>query len=116
MCSIFLFKLTTRKCKWESYGGKAEFLDRIRAKQVMEQKIGCGSQLVDNFVKLHKQKMCKLARERALLHPMGVRLKKWQMAMQKKAEEERAMKEAMEEAKVQMQVLTDLVGSLCASE
>jgi hypothetical protein len=107
-----LFEQSTRKYKWESYGGKAESLDTIRAKQVMGQKIGCGSQLVDSFVKLHKEKMCKLARERGLLHPMGVRLKKWQMAMQKKAKEERAM----EEARVQMHVLNDHIVALCASE
>ena len=52
--SNFSFEQSTRKCKWEPYDGQAKFLDTIKAKQVMGQKMGCGSQLVDLFVKQRK--------------------------------------------------------------
>jgi hypothetical protein len=64
----FLFEQSTRKCKWESYDGRDEFWDPINAKQVMGHKIGCGSQLVDIFVKQHIHEMSKKARERGQLH------------------------------------------------
>ena len=63
----------------------------------MGQKLGCGSQLVDVFVKQHIQEMRKKARERGLLHPVHPgtneryeREHKRRLATKKKAEEERA--------------------------
>lgn len=78
----------------------------------MERKIGCGTQLVDIFVKQHIQEMHKFARENGFLNPMGVREKKRRLDAQRKIVEERAR----EAAGVQMQVMKDLAGALCVSE
>ena len=77
-------------------------MDTIKAKQVMGQKKGCGSQLVDLFVKQHIKKMRELARQRGFHNPIDVRWDKSRLATQRKAEVERARKEATEEARVQM--------------
>jgi hypothetical protein len=60
--------------------------------------------------------MREFARQRGFHNPIGVRLDKWGLEKRRKAEEERARKEAREEARLQMQVLNDHVVALCASE
>jgi hypothetical protein len=65
----------------------------------MGQKLGCGSQLIDIFVKQHLQEMHKKVRERGLLHPVHPGTNEWYeqehkrwLAAENKAEEERARK------------------------
>jgi hypothetical protein len=60
--------------------------------------------------------MREFARQRGFRNPIGARLDKWGLKRWRKAEEERARKEAREEARVQMQVLNDHVVSLCVSK
>jgi hypothetical protein len=60
--------------------------------------------------------MREFARQRGFRNPVSVRWDKSRLERQRKAEEERARKETREEARVQMQVLNDHVGALCASE
>ena len=85
-------------------------------KQAIARKFGYGPQFVDLFVNDHIKKMREFARQHGFRRPIGVRLDKWGLERRRKAEEERARKEAREEARVQMQVLNDHVGALCASE
>ena len=49
-------------------------------------------------------------------NPIGVRLDKWGLERRRALEEERARKAAMEEVRVQIQVLNDHIAALCASE
>jgi len=49
-------------------------------------------------------------------NPIGVRLDKLELEGRRKAEEERARKEAREEARVQLPVLNNHVVALCANE
>jgi hypothetical protein len=60
--------------------------------------------------------MREFARQRGFRNTIGVRLDKWGLKRRRKTKEERARKEAREEARVQMQVLNDHVVALCASE
>jgi hypothetical protein len=85
-------------------------------KQAIARKFGYGPQFVELFVKQHIKKMHEFARQRGFHNPIGVRLVKWGLERRRKVEEERARKEAREEARVQMQVLNDHVVALCASE
>jgi hypothetical protein len=87
-------------------------LDEIKAKQVIAWKFGYGPQFVDLFIKDHIKKMREFARQHGFRNLISVRLDKWGLERQRKAEEERARKEA----RVQMQVLNDHVVALCASE
>jgi hypothetical protein len=91
-------------------------LDEIKAKQVFARKFGYGTQFVDLFVKDHIKKMREFARQHGFRNPISVSLNKWGLERRGKVEEERARKEAREEARVQMQVLDDHVVALCASE
>jgi hypothetical protein len=60
--------------------------------------------------------MREFSRQRGFRNPIGVRLDKLGLERWRKAEEERARKEAWEETRVQMQVLNDHVVALCGSE
>jgi hypothetical protein len=60
--------------------------------------------------------MREFARQRGFRNTIGVRLDKWGLKRRRKTKEERARKEAREEARVQMQVLNDHVVALCDSE
>ena len=100
----------------ESYDGQDKFLDDLKGIQVIAQKRGYGCDYVDHFVKLRKENMREFARKSDIRIPIDVRLDKWGLERRRKAEEERARKEAREEAKVQMQVLNDYVVTLCAGE
>jgi hypothetical protein len=60
--------------------------------------------------------MHEFARQRSFCNLIGVRLDKWELERWRKAGEERARKEAREEARVQMQVLNDHIVAWCASE
>jgi len=111
-----LFEQSTKKCKWESYDGQAKFLDTIKAEQVIGRNLGCGPQLVDLFIKQHIKKIHAFARQCDFRSPTGVRWDKSRLATQRKAEVERARKEAREETRVQMQVLNDHVVALCATK
>jgi hypothetical protein len=71
---------------------------------------------VELFIKQHIKKIREFARQHGFRNLIGVRLDKWGLERRRKAEEERARKEAREEARVQMQVLNDHVVALCASE
>jgi hypothetical protein len=69
-------------------------LEEIKAKQVIAWKFGHGPQFVELFVKHHIKKMHEFTRQRGLHNPIDVRLDKWGMERWRKAEEERARKEA----------------------
>ena len=60
--------------------------------------------------------MREFAGQRGIRNPIGVRLDKWGLERQRVLEEERTRKAAMEEERVQMQVLNDHVAALCESE
>jgi hypothetical protein len=77
-------------------------LDEIKVKQVIARKFGYGPQFVDLFVKHRIKKMHEFARQRGFRNSIGVRCDKWGLEKQRKAKEERARKEAREEARVQM--------------
>jgi hypothetical protein len=77
-------------------------LDEIKVKQVIARKFGYGPQFVDLFVKHRIKKMHEFARQRGFRNSIDVRCDKWGLEKQRKAEEERARKEAREEARVQM--------------
>ena len=53
--------------------------------------------------------MREFARQSGIRNPIDVRLDKWGLERRRALEEERARKEAMEETRVQMQVLNDHV-------
>ena len=91
-------------------------MDELKGKQVIARKRGCGPDCVNLFVKHHKDKMREFARQRGICNPIDVGLVKWGLERQMTLEEERARKEAREEARVQMQVLNEHVVALCASE
>jgi hypothetical protein len=91
-------------------------LDELKGRQVIARKRGYGPQYVDLFVKLHKKMMREFARQRGIPNPIGVRLDKWGLKRLRALKEERKRKESREEERVQMQVLTDHVVALCASE
>jgi hypothetical protein len=111
-----LYEQSTRKCKWESYDGRARFLDELKGRQVIARKRGYGPDYVNLFVKQRKKDMREFARQCSICNPISVRLDKWGLERQRALEEERARKEAREETRVQMQVLNDHVVVLCASE
>ena len=71
---------------------------------------------INLFIKHHKDKMRKFARQRGICNPVDVGLDKWGLERRMTLEEERARKEAREETRVQMQVLNENVVALCASE
>ena len=50
------FEQSTRECQWEFYLDRAEVKDTLRQKVLMGQKMGCGSQILDNYIKHRKQK------------------------------------------------------------
>ena len=60
--------------------------------------------------------MREFARQHDICNPIDVGLDKWGLDRWMTLEEERARKEAREEAKVQMQVLNDYVVALCVGE
>ena len=60
--------------------------------------------------------MREFARQRDIRNPIDVGLDKWGLERRRVLEEERAIKEAREETRVQMQVLNEHVVALCASE
>ena len=91
-------------------------MNELKGKQVIVWKRGYGPDYVNLFVKHHKDKMREFARQRGICNPIDVGLVKWGLERQMTLEEERARKEAREEARVQMQVMNDLVGALCVSE
>ena len=91
-------------------------MDELKGRQVIARKRGYGPDYVNLFVKHHKEKMREFARQRDIYNPIDVGLDKWGLERQLTLEEERARKEAREEERVQMQVLNDHVGALCASE
>ena len=91
-------------------------MDELKGRQVIAWMRGYGPQYVDLFVKLNIKKMRGFARQRGIRNSIGVRLDKWGLERQRALEEERARKEAMEDIRVQMQVLNDHVVALCASE
>lgn len=85
----------------------------IRHNEVMGQKLRCGSQLVDIYVKQHKEKARREALERGLPYLMHLGTTEWYalekqrwLVIENKAEEERER----EVEKVQMQVMKDLAG------
>ena len=92
------------------------FLDELKGRQVIAQKRGYGPDYIDLFVKMLKKDMREFARQSGIRNPIGVRLDKWVLERRMALEEERARKAAMEEERVQMQVLNDHVAALCASE
>ena len=71
---------------------------------------------INLFIKHHKDKMRKFARQRGIYNPIDVGLNKWRLERRMMLEGERARKEAREETRVQMQVLNEHVAALCASE
>ena len=60
--------------------------------------------------------MREFARQSGIHNPIGVRLDKWGLERRRALKEERARKAAMEEERVQIQVLNNHVDVLCASE
>ena len=88
----------------------------LKKRQLIAWKRGYGPDYVDLFVKQRKKDMHEFARQSGIRNPIGVRLDKWRLERRRVLEEERARKAAMEEERVQMQVLNDHVVALCDSE
>ena len=91
-------------------------MDELKGRQVIAWKRGYGPDYVNLFVKHHKDKMREFARQRCIRNPIDVGLDKWGLKRRMTLEEERARKEAMEETRVQMQVLNEHVVALYVSE
>ena len=91
-------------------------MDELKGRQVIAWRRGYGPDYINLFVKHHKNKMREFARQRGIRNPIDVGLDKWGLERWRVLEEERASKEAREEARVQMQVLNHHVVALCASE
>ena len=91
-------------------------MDELKGRQVIARKRGYGPDYVNLFVKHHKKKMRKFARQRGIRNLIDVSLDKWGLERRRALEEERARNEAREETRVQMQVLNEHVVALCASE
>ena len=91
-------------------------MDELKGRQVIARKRGYGSDYVNLFVKHYKEKIREFARQRGICNPIDVGLNKYGLERQMTLEEEKARKEAMEETRVQMQVLNEHVAALCASE
>ena len=90
-------------------------MDELKGKQVIARKRGYGPDYVNLFVKHHKDKIHKFARQRGICNSIDVGLVKWGLERRMTLEEERARKEASEETRVQMQFLNEHVVSLCIS-
>ena len=91
-------------------------MDELKKRQVIARKRGYGPDYVNLFVKHHKEKMREFARQRGICNPIDVGLNKWGLERRMTLEEERARNDAMEETRVQVQVLNEHVATLCASE
>ena len=84
----------------ECYDGQAKFLDELKGRQVIARKRGYGPDYVNLFVKHHKDKMHKFARQRGIHNPIDVGLYKWGLERRMVLKEERASKEAREKTRV----------------
>ena len=91
-------------------------MDELKGRQVIARKRGYGPNYIDMFVKQRKKDMREFTRQNGIRNPIGVKLDKWGLERRRVLEEERARKAAMEEERVQIQVLNDHVAALCASE
>lgn len=103
---------STRKCTCESFRGANKHNDTIKAKQVMGRKIGCGNQLVREYIEMRKRDMRGYARERGLTSPQSVQWKKWTDATNARYAEHWARVAEEKE----LQALRDLEARLCLSE
>jgi hypothetical protein len=78
----------------------------------MGQKMCCGSQLVDSYIKDRRQEMCRFAKSMGYHSPMRVDRRRLKTANEKRAQE--AME--MEAARAEKQMLRNLAGRLSASK
>jgi hypothetical protein len=84
----------------------------IRSKRLMGLKMRCGSQLIDSYVKYHRQEMCRYAESHDCDSLRCVKLRILKAEHEKRAHEAREM----EATRAEKQMLGNLVGQLSASE
>lgn len=99
----------TRKCTWEYYDDKDEVKHEIRSNKLMGEKMQCGSQLIDSYIKQCGQKIRRFAEELGCNSPMRVERRKRKVAYEKRAQEAREMPAARAEE----EMLDNLAGHLC---
>jgi hypothetical protein len=102
----------TRKRTWEFFYCRDEVMHTIRSKRLMGLKMRCGSQLIDSYVKYHRQEMCRYAESHDCDSLRCVKLRILKAEHEKRAHEAREM----EATRVEKQMLGNLVGRLSASE
>jgi hypothetical protein len=93
------------------YEGATLVKDTIKQKQSLGRHLGCGNQLVDNYIEMRKRDMRRRAEQRGLMTPLSVQWKKWNEATKKRQDEQRAM---LADAK-ELQSIKELEARLCLS-
>jgi hypothetical protein len=111
----FYVEQSTRKCKWESYEGRDEYCDTIKANQVIGRKLGVDFSSSTSSLSNTYRRCIRKQEKGGLLHPVHPGTNEWyeqehkrRLAAKKKAEEERER----EAKKVWMQVMKGLVVGL----
>ena len=92
------FQQSTRKYDWEDIDEREEYMDTLKAKAVIQQKLRLGTQLIDHYIKDHKKEVHRKTIERGLLHPIHLGTHEWyvrekqrEWAAEQKPEKERAL-------------------------
>ncbi|HET8669866.1 MAG TPA: hypothetical protein VFM05_04360 [Candidatus Saccharimonadales bacterium] len=93
----------TRICGWETWD------DREEVKQIVRKQKALGQEFLDNYVKLRKKEMIKLARKKGCMRPELVEMRNRKRAMEAEAREQAAIR-------AQKKKLDDVISGLCLSE
>jgi hypothetical protein len=109
---LLSFLSETRKCSWQRYDEKEEVMHTIKSKRLMGQKMRCGSQLVDSYIKDRRQDIRRFAKSMWFDSLMRAEQRRLKAANEKRAQDAREW----EVARVEKQMLGNLAGRLSGSE
>jgi hypothetical protein len=97
---------------WERYDKKEEVVHTIKSKKLMGQKMRCGSQLINSYIKDRRQQMRRFAKSMWFDNPMCAERRRLKVANEKRAHDAREW----EAARAEKQMLGNLAGRVSRSE